>query len=401
MTVKTIENKRPDAFTRLWNLKETELERAIRRRRTLHQIPEIELDLPDTARFLKQELKHTSAEIIEPEGIGSGFLAYFDAGKEDTLAFRADMDALPVTETSGVSFESRHPGRMHACGHDGHMTNLLALADRIEENKEELPANILLIFQAGEETPGGARLITEQGWLQKLNVRSVYGLHLWPMIPKGSIALRPIEMMARSCEVRVRITGHSVHAARYQEGIDAMETGCEFLRRVYELEKSLPGKEFRLIRFGKMWSGSVLNAVAGECHLEGSLRAFLDPVFDYLYNGILMIAEKLEEETGAKIEVTYSSGYPAVLNDEALAEEMFERNPGLIRPEKPEMISEDFAFYQKEVPGLFFFLGTGTGIPLHASSFDFDESILLSGADLFEDLALHPLPSALQKTGLK
>lgn len=375
-----------------------DLQRAIRRRRELHQIPERALDLPLTAAYVKKELEESGAEIIELENAGSSFLAYFDAGKEDTLAFRADMDALPVQERTGVEFESRHPGRMHACGHDGHMTMLLGLADRISRRRDQLTCNILLIFQAGEETPGGAKLICDQNVFEKYNVRSVYGGHLWPMIPAGSIGVRPVEMMARSCEIRVYIHGKSAHAARYQEGIDAMEAGCRFVLDSIALEQSLSEKEFRILRFGKMEAGTVMNAVAAECYIEGTLRAFLDPVFDYLQHGLLKIAADLEEKSGVKIQIDFTSGYPAVLNDQTLTEEVLERNKDLIRLEKPEMISEDFSFYQKKAPGIFFFIGTGTGIPLHSADFNFDERILLSGMDLYESLAFEPLPSACMKS---
>lgn len=372
-----------------------ELETAIHRRRELHQIPERALDLPLTAEYVKRELQPCGAEIIELEDAGSSFLAYFDAGKEETLAFRADMDALPVHEETGAEFCSKHEGKMHACGHDGHMTMLLGLADRIGSRKDELKTNILLIFQAGEETPGGARLITEQNVFEKFNVRSVYGGHLWPMIPAGSIAVRPVEMMARSCEIRVWIEGKSAHAARYEEGIDALEAGCRFVLESIELEKSVEEGQFRILRFGKMNAGTVMNAVAADCYMEGTMRTFMDPVFDYLQQGLLNIATRLEEQLGVKIRIEFSSGYPAVLNDPILTEEVLARYPEMIRPEKPEMISEDFSFYQKKAPGIFFFIGTGTGIPLHSSRFNFDESVLLSGIDLYEDLALNPLPSAL------
>lgn len=373
----------------------TELNTLVRRRRDLHQIPETQLNLPKTAAYLKNELKNTGAEIIELEGCGSSFLAFFDAGKEQALAFRTDMDALPVEEKTGLDFCSRNPGKSHACGHDGHMSILLGLADRIAQRKSELPVNAVLIFQAGEESPGGARLICEQGIFEKYKIRSVYGGHLWPMIEKGQVAVRPVEMMTRSCEVTIRITGRSAHAARYYEGIDAMEVGVRMLLEMYQFESALPRKDFRLLRFGRMEAGTVCNVTAETCVLEGTLRAFLDPVFDRLVNGIESIASKLEEETGAKIEISYSSGYPAVLNDPVLTEEILERHHDILRLEKPEMISEDFSFYQKQVPGIFFFYGTGTGIPLHAANFDFDEEVLLSAINLFDDLIFRPLPSAL------
>lgn len=380
------------------NTENNELNTLVRRRRALHQIPETQLDLPRTAACLKNELKNTSAEIIELDNCGSSFLAFFDAGKEQALAFRTDMDALPVAEKTGLDFCSRHPGKSHACGHDGHMSILLGLADRIARRKEELPVNVVLIFQAGEETPGGARLICEQRVFEEFNIRSVYGGHLWPMIDKGTVAVRPVEMMARSAEVTIHITGRSVHAARYYEGIDAMEAGARMLLEIYQMESALPKKDFRLLRFGKMEAGTVRNAVASTCILEGTLRAFQDPVFEYLVSGIEAISDKLEAETGANIHISYSSGYPAVLNDPVLTEDVLERHPEFEKPEKPEMISEDFSFYQKKAPGVFFFFGTGTGIPLHSANFDFDERVLLPAIDLFEELIFKPLPSAFSRS---
>lgn len=373
----------------------SELDTLIRRRRALHQIPETGLVLPQTADYLKKELKNTGAQIIELQNCGSSFLAFSDAGKEEALAFRTDMDALPVMENTGRPFASKIPGKMHACGHDGHMSILLGLADRIARRKDELPVNIVLIFQTGEETPGGARLICEQGIFEQYNIRSVYGGHLWPMLEEGVIAIRPVEMMARSCELTIEIKGKSAHVARYQEGIDAMEIGARMLLAMYRLEHNLPENDFRLLRFGRMEAGTIRNAVASSCTMEGTLRAFLDPVFDYLKNGIDFISEQLAKETGAKITITRNAGYPAVLNDPILCEEVFQRHQEFYRPEKPEMISEDFSFYQKEVPGLFFLFGTGTGIALHSAEFDFDEKVLLPAIDLFEDLAFHPLSSAL------
>ena len=355
------------------NTENNELNTLVRRRRALHQIPETQLDLPRTAACLKNELKNTSAEIIELDNCGSSFLAFFDAGKEQALAFRTDMDALPVAEKTGLDFCSRHPGKSHACGHDGHMSILLGLADRIARRKEELPVNVVLIFQAGEETPGGARLICEQRVFEEFNIRSVYGGHLWPMIDKGTVAVRPVE-------------------------IDAMEAGARMLLEMYQMESALPKKDFRLLRFGKMEAGTVRNAVASTCILEGTLRAFQDPVFEYLVSGIEAISDKLEAETGANIHISYSSGYPAVLNDPVLTEDVLERHPEFEKPEKPEMISEDFSFYQKKAPGVFFFFGTGTGIPLHSANFDFDERVLLPAIDLFEELIFKPLPSAFSRS---
>ncbi|UNT97099.1 M20 metallopeptidase family protein [Allobaculum mucilyticum] len=362
-----------------------ELEQVIEWRRTLHQIPEVALDVPRTCDYILSQLEGLYCTITQP--IDYSVAAFFDAGKDTTIAFRSDMDGLPVDEKTGVEFASKHPGRMHACGHDGHMSSLLLLAHRLNSFYRTLDHNVLLIFQPGEETPGGAQPILDTGLFEEKNVQAVFGLHLWPHAKKGTVTSRPGPLMSKASEIYVDIKGKAAHAARYQEGIDALEIATRFVQQAYALEASLPDDVYRLLRFGIFQAGRAMNVVADTCHLEGTLRAFEDEYFDELQEGIEQIRKSLEEQSGAQITVTYSSGYPAVLNDQELYEKIEAAIPGIERLEKPVMISEDFAAYQRAVPGVFFFLGTGTGIELHDSHFDFEEDLLLSGADLFEKIA--------------
>lgn len=362
-----------------------ELERARQWRRDLHQIPELGLDLPLTKDYILHALEGLSCQISSP--IDSAVAAFFDAGKETTIAFRSDMDALPIAEQSGCEFESRHPGKMHACGHDGHMTNLLLFAHRLESYYHTLDHNVLLIFQPAEEGPGGALPICQSGLLEEKNVQAVFGLHLWPLLEKGTVATRPGGMMAHSSEIDVDIQGKAVHVARCREGIDAIEVGAHFLQQAYELERSLPKQSIRILRFGKMQGGSVRNAIADTCRLEGTMRAFEDEYFFALQEGLKTITQELSEETGATITVHFANGYPPVMNDPKLTRQLLASIPQLAQLEKPEMISEDFAWYQKYVPGVFFFLGTGTGIELHDPRFNFEEDLLLNGTDLFEAIS--------------
>lgn len=357
-------------------------------RRRLHEIPELALSLPQTAAYVKEALSALPCQLSSP--IPSAIAAFFDNGKPDTVAFRSDMDALPVMETTGLSFQSKHPGCMHACGHDGHMAMLLGFAHVLSQYYKSLPHNVLLIFQPGEENPGGARLICETGLLEQYHVRHIFGFHLWPMLPKGVVATRANEMMARSSEVNVDITGKSVHAARYKEGIDALEIGMRYLNDVYAMERALPEQIFRLLRFGRMESGTIRNVVSSHTRLEGTLRAFQDEIYWKLREELTIIAGRYEQESGAKFTFDINEGYPAVLNDPALTEKVFAAIPSIQHLAVPEMISEDFSHYQQHVPGVFFFLGTGTGIPLHAANFNFEEDVLLAG--IRTDIALSQIP---------
>lgn len=354
-------------------------------RTSLHQIPELGLDLPETQRYLYEQLQDLDCQITKP--IEYGLAAFFDAGREKTIAFRTDMDALPVREQTGLPFASKNEGRMHACGHDGHMSAMLLMARRVQEIYKDLDCNILLIFQPGEETPGGAAPILKTGLFETYNVAAVFGMHLWPLLEKGALATRKGPLMASATEVDIIIHGKAVHSARKQEGIDAVRIGMDYLQRAYAMEEALPKEVYRLLQFGKMEGGRVRNVVAGECVIQGTLRAFEDEYVQALRNGLEQIAADLEAETGAKIEIIYSDAYPAVINDEALTERVHAMRPDLELLKDPVMIAEDFACYQRKVPGIFFFLGTGTGIELHDSHFTFDEEILLEAADLFEQLA--------------
>ena len=352
-------------------------------RRELHQIPELELTLPKTAAYLKKVLKPLRCTLTYP--VGDAICAFFDFGKDDTIAFRADMDALPISEETGLPFASRHPGIMHACGHDGHMATLLELARRLDK-KESLPHNVLLIFQPGEESPGGAKALCEAGILEKHRVKAVFGLHLWPGIEKGVMHTRHGGLMSRGSELNVDVYGKSSHIGNAAAGIDATAAAVEFYCRMRAAEAELPSDIFRLLNFGKFQSGTVRNALSAHAHMEGSLRAFDDETFDGLRQKLYEIKEDVEEKFGCSVEIRLADGYPAVINDPEMVARVQKIAPVKLL-DKPTMTSEDFSEYQRRVPGVFFFLGIGDTSALHATTFNFEEEILLKGADFFEKLA--------------
>lgn len=352
-------------------------------RRALHRIPELELCLPKTMEYLKSSLAGLKCACFSP--VESGLCAYFDFGAENTIAFRADCDALPIQERSEHGYVSTHPGRMHACGHDGHMAILLELARRLDR-KSSLPHNVLLIFQPGEESPGGAKGICDSGIFKKYNVQVIFGLHLWPTLEKGRVFSRENELMSHASEVTVDIRGKSAHLAKAEDGINAMAAAVELHRQVAEAEAAYPETVFRMLKFGKFHSGTARNAVADFAHLEGSLRAFQDEVFDGLRDRLYTIAGDVERQFGCKVNIHMSEGYPAVMNPPELVRKLHTvADFGELA--KPTMTAEDFAWYQRYVPGVFFFLGLGDSPALHTDHFDFDEEVLLKGADFFENLA--------------
>ena len=355
----------------------------IQDRRALHRIPELDTRLPETLAYIKGALEGLNCRVFSPAE--SSLCAFFDFGAPKALAFRADMDALPIQEQNETGYTSRHSGAMHACGHDGHMAMLLELARRLSKKKEN-PWNILLVFQPAEETVGGAKYICDSGVFRQYNTEAIFGLHLWPGLEAGTIFSRENELMARASEVNIDIFGRSAHIAKAAEGVDAIAAGAEFYRRAMAMEAALPGHIFRLLKFGRFCSGTVRNALSAHTRMEGSLRAFQDEIFEELKEGLHTIGRQLEQEFGCTVRIDINSGYPAVMNPPELCRRV-RQAADYTELDAPCMTAEDFAFYQRTLPGMFLFLGTGDGPALHTSHFDFDETILEKGADFFEMLA--------------
>lgn len=360
-------------------------------RQELHRIPELGFEVNKTRAYILEQLQPYHCEITE---VGGGVCVFFPSKEEDgkgrnrenTIALRSDVDALPVLEETGASYRSVHEGAMHACGHDGHMAMLLALAGELDQIIHTLPHNVLLIFQPAEETTGGAGDICATGILSKYGVKRIYGFHLWPMLKKNAIGSRANEFMAKSSNLDILIEGKSAHCAYAEQGIDALAIGCQFVNELYQMEKQeIPASEYRLLKFGKMESGTVRNAISAKTVLQGSVRCFHEETGNFLFRRMEEIAANYEETYQCRITIERHDGHPAVINNAQLFEEAKEllSDFDFNTFDKPFMLAEDFSCYQKEVPGLFLFLGTGTNIPLHNSKFDFDEDVLRTGVEVY------------------
>ena len=363
-------------------------QKIIEYRRALHRIPELDFDLPKTRAFLTEVLKPLGCELKD---LGKpGFVAYFNNHKEKTLAFRSDMDAIPIDEPEGSEFRSIHKGAMHACGHDGHMAMLLGLAEWLSVNSEKINVNVLLVFQAAEETTGGAQMICDTGIFDEYKPSKIYGIHLWPQVPKGQINCRPGGFMAGTYVVTIDIEGRAAHIAEYAKGIDALEAGCMLVNKAYEFEASLPKDIFRLLRFGEFNSGTANNVIAEKTRITGAIRAYDDETFVALEKGILDAAGEAELKTGASIGMHKSEGYPPVVNPQDLYNETKEKlsSAGFVWNEltEPLLLAEDFSHYQRILPGLYMHLGTGVDTKLHNPDYTLDESVLLTGVNIFRAL---------------
>ena len=356
---------------------------AVTYRRDLHRIPELDDELPETTAYVKKVLEPLGAEIFSP--IKGSVCAYFDAGADETVALRADMDALPVDECTGLPFASQKPGRMHACGHDGHTAIELGVAEEVSRMLKagaKLRRNVLFVFQPAEETTGGAGRLCETGVFKKYNVTRAFGLHLWPNLPEGSVWSRPGPMMARSNEVTLRVEGKSVHVSRAAEGLDALRAGVDWMNAAYAWTEALPPEVLRTLQFGRMTAGTVRNAVAGSAEIQGTLRTYEEAQAEMIRSHLRKLAAETAERTGCGLEVSFSTGYPAVWNNEALfacvSKELGADAPHLLVD--PVLAAEDFSFYQREVPGVFFFLGVGPAEELHSPKFAWnDDAVIPAG----------------------
>jgi amidohydrolase len=358
-------------------------------RKNLHEIPELGYREKKTQAYLLQEIKKMG---YEPKIIcKTGIYVYLDGGSKETYGFRTDIDGLPILEETGMDYSSIHKGFMHACGHDGHMATLLGFMEYLRDKK--LKKNILLIFQPAEEGPGGAKDIVESGILKKYNVKGIFGLHLFPKLEEGMIGCRPSGFMAKAAEINIVIKGKSGHGGQPHLGLDSIQVAGKMLEGFNLItSKFIAPFDPSIIAIGKIEGGTIRNIIAEKTRMEGTIRAFSIETFDLIVNKIKDIALGMEISYGVEIKVDLTEGYPPVINDKeyfSVLESVVNKDEELKFEEiDPEMLAEDFGFYQVATRGLFFFVGTknkklGYVESLHNSKFNFDEKVLENGLRVY------------------
>jgi len=369
-------------------------EYVINMRRLFHQHPEIgfnEIFTRDTIIKQLKEMSFDKIEIVAKTGIKATIITP-EAIK--TIAFRADIDALPVTELNDKPYISQNPGFMHACGHDGHIAALLGFARLLSRYRNDLTANIILIFQPAEESEGGAFSMIKNGVLDNPKVDEIYAMHIFPELEQGKIGIRPGPIMAQTSEFDIDITGRSAHGAMPHKGIDTIVIASQLIQMLQSIiTRSIDPTEQALITIGKIYGGKRRNIIAEHTTLEGMLRTFSDEVYETIKTAIIKILNGLQLTYGITCEYKELVNYPVVYNDPILTERLI----NIVGKEnivniKPQMIAEDFSFFQKVVPGVYFLLGSknekfGFTAPLHSERFDFDESILLTAVQIYKKLA--------------
>lgn len=363
----------------------------IEMRRHLHRMPELSLQEKETAAFIREQLKALGYEPVAIADTGT-YTDFIVDPEKPWLLFRADIDALPVTEETGLPFASEHPGKMHACGHDGHTSMLLGAARAFRLGELKSAYNLRFAFQPAEEMYGGAARMIAAGVLPE-HLAGAFGFHLWPQVPYGKFGWRKGTLMASNDRFAITITGKGAHAAMQNVGKNALQAGAMLALELPRLSsRILSPSRAALIFVGTMNAGSGYNIVADRCTMEGTCRALTPEDRDAIEAGIKELASGIAALYGVQIEVEYVRQYPPLLTHESAADEIRKIFPENLLWEAPEpfMTAEDFAYFTEKVNGGMLLLGTGREDypnPLHSSRFTFDENLMALGVKAYGILA--------------
>jgi len=376
----------------------------VQTRRYLHKNPEISFKEHDTTDYILHELKKLGIETHRP--LETGCVGVIEGGKKSdrVIALRADIDALAMDEEGEVKsdFISEREGAAHCCGHDAHTSNLLGTAQILSEMQDEIEGKVLLIFQPAEETlPGGGRLLTETGFLQEQGVQAIFGLHTNPNYAPGQIAVKPGPLMARPDEFEITIKGVGGHAATPHLTVDPIVMMGQVISQFQTIvSRSIDPTDPAVVTIGRVRGGTTYNVIPAKAEMIGTVRTFSQENAYRVRDRMEKILKGITEPAGGGYEFEFNEGYPAVINDERLTEKLMSAaksvlgKEGVIELRKPIMAGEDFAFYQQEFPGAFFFLGSGSDEAdskwsWHHPRYNVDEKCMLTGSALMAGLVIN------------
>ena len=364
-------------------------------RRAIHQRPELGFQEKITADFITQKLAQWQIE--HQTGIAkTGIVATVKGDRPGkVLAIRADMDALPIQEENEVDYRSLHDGKMHACGHDGHVAIALGTIYYLAQHRQNLAGTVKFIFQPAEEGPGGAKPMIEAGVLKNPDVDAIIGLHLWNNLSLGTIGVRSGALMAAVECFRCKIFGKGGHGAMPDQTQDAVVIGSQVVNALQTIvARNVNPLDAAVVTVGEFHAGTALNIIADTAQMSGTVRYFNPKLESFIGERIEDIIAGVCQSHGAKYELDYWQLYPPVINDSRITElvrsvaiEVVETPIGVV-PECQTMGGEDMSFFLNEVPGCYFFLGAanpekGLAYPHHHPRFNFDETALSMGVEIF------------------
>ncbi len=357
-------------------------------RRHLHQIPEIGLEEIHTSQFIADHLSKLGYSVHRglAETCVVGTLKNGSSGR--SLGIRADMDGLPMTEQTGRPYTSKHPGRMHACGHDGHVAMLLGAAEAIIQRRL-FNGTIHLIFQPAEENVGGAGIMVEEGLFEKFPCDAVFALHNDPSLPLGQIALRDGPIMAAVDEVLITVHGRGGHGASPEDTADPIVAGAAIVMALQTIvSRNIDACDPAVVTVGSFHGGTASNIIPNEVELVAGIRSFAPDVRDYLQKRVTDICQYQALSYGVTADVDYRKSYDATINHTKETQWLkdlasaYLGGKNVLPQAQPLMGSEDFTYMLQACPGCMFFIGTGASdyYPLHHPKYDFNDDILHVGA---------------------
>jgi amidohydrolase len=363
-------------------------------RRHLHRYPELSHEEFETTAYIRTVLEEAGIRIATQFALKTGLIA--DIGGlhgGPVIALRADIDALPIQEETGLPFASQFPGKMHACGHDFHTAAILGAAFLLKEKERELPGTVRLVFQPAEEKAAGAGNVLQSGALE--GVRAIYGMHNKPDLPVGTIGIKSGPLMAAADGFVVELEGVGSHAAVPEASVDPIVAAAHAVTALQTIvSRNVSPLDSAVISVTRLNSGSAWNVIPEKAVLDGTVRTFDEEVRARVIERFSEVVNGVAAAYGTKASLRWIQGPPPVHNDGELAEaarRTAERLGISVVTPKPSPAGEDFAFYQKRIPGFFAFMGTSGPKEWHHPAFDVDERALPVSASFFAELAIAEL----------
>jgi amidohydrolase len=357
-------------------------------RRDLHANPELAYQEHRTAKKIEEALRELGLEVHTGIG-GTGVVASLTVGSSRrSIGLRADMDALPIHEETGLPYASRTPGVFHGCGHDGHVAMLLGAARYLARTRR-FDGTVHFIFQPAEEGQGGARAMVEDGLFERFPCDRVFAFHNWPDLPAGTVSTRPGPIMAAADKFDILVEGRGAHAAMPHKTPDAILAASDLVTQLNSLvSRRIPPMSSAVLSVTRIEGGSSHNVLPAAVRVVGTVRTFDKAVQDRLEESLRQVAEGVALASGTRIAVKYDRYYPATINSADAAEEALAAAAGFVRAElalQPAFTSEDFGFMLQACEGAYIWLGQGRGgeeVPLHHPQYDFNDGVLATGIRL-------------------
>ncbi|NEW92416.1 M20 aminoacylase family protein [Rhodopseudomonas sp. BR0M22] len=359
-------------------------------RRTLHQQPELMYDVDGTAAFVAERLREFGCDEVVT-GLGrTGVVGVIrgakpaNGGEIRSIGLRADMDALPIEEATGLPYASKVPGKMHACGHDGHTAMLLGAARYLAETRN-FAGDAVVIFQPAEEGGAGAAAMIDDGLMERFGIDQVYGMHNGPGIPVGAFAISPGPVMAATDAIDIRIEGHGGHAARPHLCVDPVLAGAQLITALQGIvSRSVDPFDAAVLSMCEFHAGNARNVIPQFAELKGTVRTMKADVRDLVEQRVRDVVVGVAQSTGTRIDLTYERGYPVLVNhlaetDVAMRVARDVAGETNVVPLPPLMGAEDFAYMLEKRPGAFVFIGNGDSAGLHHPAYDFNDEAIVYG----------------------